>query len=149
MSKVDEQFIEQEYNNLPLEEKRELYNLYFDSKTIQETKQRLEKILFYKKPPTVDEFLDPTNGWLSENVAAGTFDHIKQNLKEELDPVNITNLIVKYGSTRQGKSYEAVLIMLYIIIFMHHLREPAMYYGLSPLAKLCIYMISFKYDKTI
>jgi len=148
MSNELSEIIEKEYNSLPINEKKELYDLYFEPSTIFETRQRLEKILFYKTPPTVEEFLNPDNGWLDINTAGSIFPYIKEDLKNILDPVNINNLVVEYGSTRRGKTFKAVLIMYYIIIFIHHLREPAMYYGLSPLTRLCIYMISFKYDKT-
>lgn len=143
-----QKIIDEEYNNLSVEERQELYALYIDKNTTESYKKDLEKIIFYKKPPTPEEFLDPVNEWLTENIIVSTFDHVKENLKDILDPNNIKNMIVKYGSTRQGKTYEARLIILYVIIFMHHLREPAMYYGLSPLTRLCIYMISFKYSKT-
>lgn len=143
-----EKLIDERYNDLSVEERQELYKLYFDPKTTEKIRQDLESIIYYKRPPTAEEFLDASNGWLTENILVSTFDHIKDNLKDILDPINIKNMIVKYGSTRQGKTYEARLIIYYIIIFIHHLREPAMFYGLSPLTRLCIYMISFNYNST-
>jgi len=143
-----QQYIDNEYRDLSIEERKEIYDLYFNPETVQEMKDKLERIIFYKKPPTPEEFLDPSNGWLSENVTASIFPYIKEDLIHILDDKDIKNLIVEYGSTRRGKTFKARLIILYIIIFIHHIREPAMYYGLSPLTRLCIYMVSFKYDKT-
>lgn len=148
MSKVDEQFIEQEYNALPLDEKRELYDMYFDPETIQETKNRLERIIFYKKPPTPEEFLDPKNGWVPKDTNETMFPWVKKEIVELLSPNPSKEIIVEYGATRLGKTHLAVHMMLYTIIFFHHLREPALYYGLSSLADLAIYIISFNYDKT-
>ena len=98
-----QRIIDEEYNELSVEERKELYELYFNPETLQEQKQTLERIIFKKKPPTPEEYLEAKNGWLTENILVSTFDCIKENIKDILDPINIKNMIVKYGSTRQGK----------------------------------------------
>lgn len=140
--------INDEYQHLSIEERQEIYDLYFSQENRQEIKDKLEKIIFYKKPPTVEEFLDPDNKWLPYNVVQSIFPHVISELKEILDPSKTITKVVEYGATRLGKTFMARLMILYTIIYIHHLREPAMYYGLSPLTRLCIYFISFKFDKT-
>jgi hypothetical protein len=136
------------YNELSKEEKEQVYQLFFDEDTRQELKNKLENIVFYKKPPTIEEFLDPENRWLPYTVIQGIFPHIKKELIEILDPSKVTTKVVEYGATRLGKTFMARLMIMYTIVYIHHLREPAMYYGLSSLTRLCIYFISFKFDKT-
>lgn len=148
-NEIKQKLIDEKYEELTLEERKNLYAEFSKENDCSDLKKSLENILFYKKPPTIQEVLDPKNKWLPKSITDSVFPHIKDNLIEELDPKNIKNLIVKYGSTRQGKTFNSIIIIFYIIIYLHHIREPAMYYGLSPLTRLCIYMLSYKFDKTI
>jgi len=148
MENINIKEISDKYNSLSEPEKQEIYDLYYDPETRQEIKNKLKKIIFYKEPPTIEEFLDPKNGWLSNAVIQSTFPHIIQELKDIFNPDKTITKVVLYGSTRQGKTYLARLMILYTIVYVHHLREPAMFYGLSPLTRLCIYFISYKFDKT-
>jgi hypothetical protein len=136
------------YNALSKEERQKVYQLFFDNDVKQDLKNKLESIIFYKKPPTIEEFLDPENRWLPYTIIQGIFPHIKKELIEILDPNKTVTKVVEYGATRLGKTFMARLMIMYTIVFIHHLREPAMYYGLSSLTRLCIYFISFKFDKT-
>ena len=97
------------------------------------------KIIFYKNPPTPEEFLDPDNGWLSKAFVQTIYPWVKEEFLECLDKEKNYNKIVEYGSTRIGKTYLAILLITYSIVYIHHLREPALYYGLSPLTDLAIY----------
>jgi hypothetical protein len=141
-------YIDEEYKNLSFKERKELYDTYFSSNTLQETKDKLEKVIFYKKPPTPEEFLDPINGWVPKDTPETMFPWVRKEIIEILTPNPTKEIIVEYGATRLGKTHLAVHLMLYIIIYFHHLREPALYYGLSSLADLAVYIISFNYDKT-
>jgi len=143
-----EQLIDDKYNDLSIEEKQTLYKMYFDKETRDELKKQVESIIYYSTPPTPEEFLDPTNGWLSGSFVQSIYPWVKAEFLECLDKEKKYNKIVQYGSTRIGKTYLAILLITYTIVFIHFLREPAMYYGLSPLTDLAIYIISFKYDKT-
>jgi len=148
MDKETINLISNKYDLLSEEEKQEIYTLYHDPETRAELKQQLEKIIYYKKPPTIHEFLDPAHGWLSNAVIQSTFPHIIQQLKDIFNPGKTYNKIIMYGATRLGKTYMARLMILYTIIYLHHLREPAMFYELSPLTRLTIYLISFDFKKT-
>jgi len=140
--------ITESYNQLTLEQKKELYQLYFDKQVVEDLRLKAEKIIFYKMPPTPEEFLDPDQGWLSKAFVQTIYPWVKEEFLECLDKEKNYNKIVEYGSTRIGKTYLAILLITYSIVYIHHLREPALYYGLSPLTDLAIYIISFKYDKT-
>ncbi len=53
--------------------------------------------------------------------------------------------VVTYGSTNYGKTWTAVLVIFYTIIFTNHLRSPGVYYGLNDISEITIYILSFKY----
>ena len=60
-------------NNGPFttkDEREQLYQLFFDDSTRQDLKAKLENVIFYKKPPTIEEFLDPENRWLPARCAS-------------------------------------------------------------------------------
>lgn len=151
MSIENDKLIEEKYNDLSFEEKQELYLLLKDKTTRKELKDKISKILFKIPPPTPEEFLDPQNEWLSKKIVDSIFPHIRKQfieiLKGDKDGDNY-NKIVQYGGTRLGKSFLIRLIFIYVIVFFHCLRDPGRYYSLSPLSELCIYIVSFKLDKT-
>ena len=143
-----QEYIDQEYNNLSKEEKLELYKEYFSPEVRQETKSKLERILFYKKPPTPEEFLDPNNGWLPSDTPETMYPWVRKEFLSILGTDPTPPIVVEYGCTRSGKTYLAVHLMIYIIVFFHHLREPALFFGKSSITELAMYIISFDYDKT-
>lgn len=138
-----------EYEKLNLEQKQILHNLFreTDSNEFNDRYQILEKTVFKKRPPTPQEFLEPSNRWLPKTFIDSIFPHIKQDFFDILDQKKEFSEIVEYGCTRQGKSYLARLLILYTIVFVHHLRDPQLYFGLAPTTALAIYIISFKYEK--
>jgi len=151
MNKELEQIIDDKYDNLSAEEKKQIYDLFKDKDTLSDLKSKIQKVIFKIPPPSPEEFLDPKNEWLSKRIIDSIFPHIKRQFIEIIngdkdgDPYN---KIVEYGGTRLGKSFLIRLIFIYVIVFFHCLRDPGRFYGLSPLAELCIYIVSFKFDKT-
>jgi hypothetical protein len=147
-----EETISKEYEKYSDEEKKNLHNLYHhysqNPEKFDRMIRKLEKVIFKKRPPTMAEFLDAKNGWLPRKVIDSIWPHVKEDLLNIVDGEEKYFQISLYGSTRLGKSFMAQLLMIYTIVFMQHLRSPALYYGLSPLTKLCIYIISFKFDKS-
>lgn len=143
-----QKIIDDLYKNLTVEEKQTMYQLYFDVNTQIDIKEKVESIIYFSTPPTPEEFLDSKNGWLSESFIQSIYPWVRNEFLECLNKEKKYNKIVQYGSTRIGKTYLAILLITYTIVFIHYLREPAMYYGLSPLTDLAVYIISFKYDKT-
>jgi hypothetical protein len=143
--------LENQYNTLSLDDKKKVYKAYFSDSTneeIDEIKRQLKLLIFKEIPPTGEEFLNPTFGWLPKAVTDSIYPHIKEDFLKIIDGGNDYKHLVFYGATRLGKTFLARLLIIYTIIFIHHLREPALFYNLSPLTDLCIYFISFKFDKT-
>jgi len=151
-NKVIEETISQEYEKYSDDEKKNLHNLYHkyneNPEKFNELIGKLEKVIFKKRPPTMAEFLDAKTGWLPRKVIDSIWPHVKEDMLNIVDSKEKYFQLAMYGSTRLGKSFMAQLLMIYTIIFMQHLRSPALYYGLSPLTKLCIYIVSFKFDKS-
>ena len=144
-----QKLIDEKYDALSLEEKRQLYDIYSDSNLDMGSLAQKAKLLIFKElPPTGAEFLDPENGWLPKSVTDSIFPHVRQDFLNIVDGNKNYFQLCFYGATRLGKTYFANLMIIYSIIFIHHLREPALYYGLSPLTDLCIYFISFSFSKT-
>jgi hypothetical protein len=143
-----QQLLDQKYQELSLEKKKKLYELFKSKNTQEATRKQLEKIIFKVTPPTPEEFLDPANKWLSQKIIDGIWPEVRKQFVEILTGFPHYYKVGMYGCTRVGKTFIARLLIIYTIIWFHCLREPAMYYGLSPLTELAIYLISFKFEKT-
>ena len=148
MSFTEQEYYDQTYNEFDLEEKKELYKLFSDKNTRIEIKDNLEKILFYITPPTPEEFLNPDFGFLPESYLKDLYPHVKNDFIQAMNNDNPYSIICMYGSTRTGKSVLARLFILYTIIWVNYLRDPHLYYHISQMSRLCIYLVSFKDDKT-
>lgn len=144
-----QKIIEDKYNEFSLEEKAKLYELYSNSlENLDELNEKLKLLIFKKIPPTGAEFLNPANNWLPKSVIDSIFPHVKEDFLNIVDGKKNYFQLCFYGGTRLGKTFFACLMIIYTIVFIHHLREPALFYGLSPLTDLVIYFISFKFDQT-
>lgn len=145
---INNKILEQKYNEFSLEEKKLIHTIYHSNENKHnELTQRLEKVIFRLTPPTPKQFLDPKEGWLTPQFIESIYSHVREDFLEILDFKKKYNQIVEYGATRLGKSYLARLLIMYTIVFIHCLRQPQLYYGLSPTTQLCIYMICFKSEK--
>ena len=140
--------IDEEYKSLSLEERQELYRLYEDPSIRKELRDNLETIIFKAKPPTPEEFLDYRNGWIAKETAESIFPNVREEFLACLDFEKNYFQIVSYGSSRTGKSFRSCLMIAYTIVFCHHLREPQLYFNLSPNSKISMYLLSFNYKKT-
>ena len=143
-----QEYIDQEYNNLSQEDKLDLYKEYFSPEVRKETKAKLEKIIFYKKPPTPEEFLDPDKGWLPSTYIEGIYSYIKQDFINAMRWDNPYPIISMYGCTRSGKSVLARLCIIYCTVYINYLRDPHSYYKINKMSRLCLYLVSFKQEKT-
>lgn len=141
--------INKEYEKLSLEDRQIIHNLYHMEESERSSNyDTLHNLVFRITPPTPEQFLDPEYGWLPTNVIASIYPEIKQDFIDIIKNSKTKDKICLYGSSRQGKTFNARLLIIYTMIFIHCLREPSLYYKLSPLTDLCIYLISFKFDKT-
>lgn len=149
MLKEIDKLISNKYNELTLEEKKALYIFYNQNEDQNnDLIEKLKKIIFKIEPPSPEQFLDPREGWLNQSIVASIYPLVKEDFLNILSKENKYKQLSLYGSTRQGKTFLARLLIIYTIIFIHCLREPSLFYNLSPLTDLCIYLISFKFDKT-
>ncbi len=139
-----ENIIQSKYEDLSLEEKEHLYTEIYNNKELQD---KAKLWIFKKQPPTGKEFLDPLNGWINKSIADSVYSHVREDFLNIVDGGKNYFQICLYGSTRIGKSFLARLLIIYTIIFVHFLREPSLFFKLSPLTDLCIYFISFKFSK--
>lgn len=135
------------YDELSFEEKEILHNTFKSLDQASENYQRFKSVIFKKTPPTPEEFLDWRNGWLPQAFAESIFQWVKEDFLQMTTGKKHYSQIVLYGSTRQGKSFCAILLMLYIIVYTHHLRDMARFYGLAGGTSLSLYILSFNYNK--
>ena len=147
LSSVDD-VIQNEYDKLSVSEKQIIHDLWHSEKgTFSEKYVKYQSVVFKKPPPTPEEFLDWRNGWLPKDFAENVFDWVKEDFCEMLRGNKHYSQIVLYGCTRQGKSFCAILLILYIIVYVHHLRDLSRFYNLAGGTSLSIYIMSFNYDK--
>jgi hypothetical protein len=139
----------EKYAELSLDEQEELHKLFHQTgPEVLNRYQKLKGLVFKKEPPTPEEFLDPANGWLPHSFTDSIFPHIKDDFIKALDPQKAHTQLVQYGGTRLGKSAWGALLIVYTIVYIHHLRDPQLYYGLSPTSSLVIYLLAFKFEKS-
>lgn len=136
------------YKRLPLEDRRLLHELHDKTGSVDAVKNLLEQVVFKAKPPTPEEFLDPANGWVPEGVIDDDdYPCARKDFLEILNNEKCYSQIVTYGGTRLGKSYLARLLMLYTVVFIHHLRDPKAFYRIAPTTALTLYLLAFNLDK--
>jgi len=130
------------------EEKEKIHVLFKDHNTLEDVKKKLEKIVFQFIPPTPEEFLDPKNKWLPIEYINGLYPYIKQDFCACMRVENPYSIISMYGCIRSGKSVLARLCVMYTLIYVNYLRDPHTYFKINKMSRLCIYLLSFKAEKT-
>lgn len=152
IKKITEESIDQFYHLQSKEDRKRIYERFNDPEIFEKYQHVLEKLIFKKRPPTPEEFItipEEEGGWLSKKVLDGIFPHIKEEFIETLNQNKSYHQACDYGGTRLGKTYKCRFIIIYIIVYFHHLRNPGDFFGVSSLTEFCIYLISFKFDKTL
>jgi len=139
--------LQEYYANLSKEDRLMLHKL-FDEGIPDDRLKKIKKIVYKDIPPTPEEFLDWKNGWISKGVADSLYDHVKEDFCDFLNSTDKVLQAVNYGATRTGKSFGIRLIIVYLMVYIHHLKEPQLFFGLSPVTALAIYLLAFKLDKT-
>lgn len=140
--------IQKEYDKLSVKEKQIIHDLWHTEKNnFSEKYKKYQSVVFKKTPPTPEEFLDWRNGWLPKDFAENIFDWVKNDFCEMVEGKKQYSQIVLYGCTRQGKSFCAILLILYIIVYVSHLRDLSRFYNLAGGTSLSIYIMSFNYEK--
>jgi hypothetical protein len=155
---MDEDKIQQDYDKSSPEERKKLYELFKkysptseldNDDAILETYKQMKRVIYKDgiAPPTPRQFLDPAYGWLPKRYVDDLRDWVKTDFIEFFENQDKYNQTVQYGATRLGKTVLALLCMLYTIVYCHHLRDMQAYYGVAQSTSLCMYILSFKYDK--
>lgn len=141
-------YLDKLWEEMSLEEKQTAYAMYRDAETLSDNFFRMERLIYKKRPPTPEQLLDPNYKWLNRAFINSLYDHVKEDFIEITRKDNPYNQVVQYGATRNGKSFTARLLIFYTIVLMHHIREPQLFYNLSPATSLTLYLLAFKYEKT-
>jgi len=155
---MDDGKFQQDYDNSSPEERKKLYELFkkyspnselSNDDEILETYKQMKRVIYKNgiAPPTPRQFLDPAYGWLPKRYVDDLRDWVKEDFINFFENQDKYNQIVQYGATRLGKTVLALLCMLYTIVYCHHLRDMQAYYGVAQSTSLCMYILSFKYDK--
>lgn len=139
--------IQKEYDRLTPQEREMLYNAFKDSDTFSQTYNELASVIFKRVPPTPEEFLDPESGWLDKQFAESIREWVKKDFCDIINNSKNISVVSFYGSVRVGKSFLVLLLIIYTIIFFHHLRDPNAYFGMAPTTSLSIFILSFTYQK--
>lgn len=134
------------YNNLSLYEKEKIHKL-FNNGSVDEDYKYLKNLVFKRDPPTPEEFLDPKEKWLPKSFTDSIYEWVKEDFLLMTSKQKNYSQIVLYGATRLGKSFCALLLMLYVIVYVHHLRDMSLYYNLAGGTNLSMYILSFNYNK--
>jgi hypothetical protein len=141
------------YSSLPdvLKEKYKdgKVNILLDKGVVREENAYFYGAKVFKcSPPTPEEFLDPSNAYLSKSVSDSIFDHIKEDFCNIVNTDSNYLQVCMYGATRQGKSFLARLLIYYTMWYHNCLVSPQKLYGVSPVSSLAIYLIAFNLDKS-
>lgn len=84
---------------------------------------------FERKPVSIDEFLD--NDFYLGKVGASIYSTWRNDLRHVLSPYENINEWIISGSIGAGKTYSAVIALLYKIYYLQCLRDPQKFYGLG------------------
>lgn len=117
------------------------------------------KLDYKRRPPTLKEFIEDPY-WLGtictpndpdNPEAQGLFKYLRERLLEDFDYESRVHNAVLTGSLGSGKSFCAVIIMLYRITLATLLKNPAVFFGLNPGTNIVYAIISVtlgQVDKT-
>lgn len=141
------EYFQREYDKLSYEEKKLLHESYQAENGFTEMYKNLEKFIFKVPPPSPAAFLDPANGWLSKRYVDKLFQWVKDDFIEICSGHKYYDRVIQYGCTRGGKTTLAVLMLFYLIVWIHHLRDMNIFYDMAPNASLSIFIMSFNYAK--
>lgn len=98
---IDQNKLEKKYETFSNKEKEMVHRLYHEKpKEFKELKNLIELLIFYKKPPTPEEFLDSKNKYLPADYINGLYPYIKEDFIKAMRKDNPYSIISFYGSTR-------------------------------------------------
>lgn len=143
-----QKILDTKYNEFNFDEKTQLYDLLKNSEINKEIKQKIESLIYIAIPPTPEEFLNHKNKWITKSTDEELFEWVKEDFCNIINDSYKYNIISFYGATRIGKSMLTRLLIYYTQIYINHLRDPQLYFGVSMDTNLAQYLICFNFNKT-
>ena len=148
-----------EMKNLSGSERAEVMRILNEMKATGKspTLDRLKYVDYWERPVTIDEFLD-SDAYLARGLnvideASGTKkqtvfpfwrDTLRKIFPDNLDTAY--NTVVLSGAIGIGKSFMAVLCMLYMLYKMMCLKDPYKHYGLQPIDHITFSFMNITLD---
>lgn len=149
----DEEVTERaEFSEAELDELRAAYSFLLERAQEQGWSTRKLKMLtaqswkinYWRKPPTIEEFLTPT--WLGE-MGDSLYPYIRQILEEFWDTESPYRKLFLSTPIGWGKSSLTVLSNLFTVARIFTMRNPKHFFGLAPSTVLAGVLISFTQDQ--
>lgn len=104
------------------------------------------KNLYEIKPPKIREFLTPK--WLGATAEEGAiFEYIKDIMETLFSETNRKSNLITYLPIGVGKSFLAMLILLYTSVHFNYLRNPRKLFNVNASTYIIIALIAFSRDK--
>ena len=148
-----------EMKNLSAGEKAEVMRILNEMKTSgkSDTLDRLKYADYWERPVGIDEFLD-SDAYLAKGLnvvdeASGTkkqtvFPYWRKTLRK-IFPDNLNtsyNTVILSGAIGIGKSFMAVICLLYMLYRMMCLKDPYKHYGLQPIDHITFSFMNITLD---
>jgi hypothetical protein len=103
------------------------------------------RVNYRSKPPTPENFI--TQKYLGP-AAASTYDRIKNEFVNFMDPRKPYRNLILYPHIGWGKSYLSMLINIYVGTHLSMMRNPYKFFGLNPASVLTQLLISYSLKKS-
>lgn len=141
-----------EYTESDLKELRDAYHLLiqkanekgWSERKIKSLMTHSWKLNYWKKPPSIDEFL--STKWLGE-TAESLFPYVRGILRDFWDTESPYRRLFLSTPIGWGKSFLTVISNLFVIVRIYCMRNPKHFFGLSPATVIAAVLISFTQDQ--
>ncbi len=98
------------YKDLNIEQQKKLQGLFSNPILLNKFSGFLEELLWIKKPPTPEEFLNPNSGYLPVELIDSIYPFAKDNFIHAMNSKDPYKYIVNYGSTGCEKKDTEILM---------------------------------------
>ena len=101
-------------------------------------------LVYEKEPPSIDEFLTPK--WIGA-TADKIYPHVKQTLKDYLNPTSGKRVLALSTCIGFGKSSLSALLAIYTIVHLSYMKKPKATFDLNEMGSIVIVLMSFTQKK--
>ncbi len=135
----------EDYQNTTGEEVIQALDIILNNENLSDYQKKyflnnMWRIQYKERPPTVDEFLTPT--WIGQ-VADGLYDHVRDTVKDYMNPLNHKRVLALSTCVGFGKSSMSAIIAVYIIVHLFYMKNPKAYFNLNAMGSIVIALMSF------